>query len=285
MGAAALGLVHLALAGAPARYLVVNACTLVLSLALLALLGRVRLRDPGAMILVAAMVLVATARFGASSEGIARWVRLGPVFLQPSLVLLPAMLIGFAAVPSRLGASGLVVAAVALALQPDRAMAGVLVAGLATLALVRREGSVLVPLAAGLGALGVSLVRPDTLPPTLHVEGVLGSSFAAHPLAGLAVIGGALLLLVPAVVGGRSPAMLVLGAVWLAALVAAALGNYPTPVVGHGGSGILGYVLGLVALPGALSSSRRPSATDRPDGSRPSSPPTPRRAARRESIA
>lgn len=31
--------------------------------------------------------------------------------------------------------------------------------------------------------------------------------------------------------------------------MAAALGNYPTPIVGYGGSAIIGYVLSLLALP------------------------------------
>jgi hypothetical protein len=31
--------------------------------------------------------------------------------------------------------------------------------------------------------------------------------------------------------------------------MAAALGNYPTPIVGYGGSAIIGYALSLLALP------------------------------------
>jgi hypothetical protein len=42
---------------------------------------------------------------------------------------------------------------------------------------------------------------------------------------------------------------LVFGAVWMAAVLAAALGNYPTPVVGYGGSAIVGYLLSLGLLP------------------------------------
>jgi hypothetical protein len=32
-------------------------------------------------------------------------------------------------------------------------------------------------------------------------------------------------------------------------IVAAALGNYPTPLVGYGGSAIIGYVVSLLGLP------------------------------------
>ena len=39
------------------------------------------------------------------------------------------------------------------------------------------------------------------------------------------------------------------GVTWLGMVVAAALGNYPTPVVGYGGSAILGYALSLSLMP------------------------------------
>jgi len=68
------------------------------------------------------------------------------------------------------------------------------------------------------------------------------------------VTGGLVLLLLPAIVGWfRDPANreshAVFGAVWLAAILAAALGNYPTPFVGYGASAIIGYALSLLALP------------------------------------
>ena len=42
------------------------------------------------------------------------------------------------------------------------------------------------------------------------------------------------------------------GVVWLGTVVAAALGNYPTPVVGYGGSAILGYSMCLSLIPPKL---------------------------------
>ena len=42
--------------------------------------------------------------------------------------------------------------------------------------------------------------------------------------------------------------MLVFGGVWCTALAAAALGNYPTPLVGYGGSAILGYCVSVAML-------------------------------------
>src|SRR5690606_11790267 len=41
----------------------------------------------------------------------------------------------------------------------------------------------------------------------------------------------------------------VFGITWLGMVAAAALGNYPTPLVGYGGSAILGYALSLSFMP------------------------------------
>ena len=68
------------------------------------------------------------------------------------------------------------------------------------------------------------------------------------------MLAGAVLMLVPAIAGyfrdpDNRPLYAVFGAVWLAVILAAALGNYPTPLVGYGGSAILGYLLSLLGLP------------------------------------
>ncbi|HEX8674221.1 MAG TPA: hypothetical protein VF710_20150, partial [Longimicrobium sp.] len=103
----------------------------------------------------------------------------------------------------------------------------------------------------------VTLVRPDTLPAVPYVDRILFTSFGVHPLAGLAVVGGALLLAVPALAGRKldargADACAVFAVAWLGMVLAAALGNYPTPLVGYGGSSVLGYVLSLAFLPGKV---------------------------------
>lgn len=257
IGAVAMGLVYMALAGAPMRYLGINGSALLLGLALLALLGR---SLPGSRRLTAAAMvamagaLLATALLGHSVDGAARWVRLGGFSVQPSLILLPAMLIAFARCRNALTAVGMVAAAMALAIQPDRAMAGVVAAGLAVLTIMRADRFVVAALCASIAGFAATVVRADTLMAVPYVDGILHSSFEVHALAGAAVVGGSLLLLVPAIVGWhRDPSNreshAVFGALWLAAIVAAALGNYPTPLVGYGSSAIIGYALGLLALP------------------------------------
>lgn len=249
--ATGLGIAVMAAGGAPVTYAIINAAALVIGMALLALVLRQRgdtMRADGAFILAAAAGLLATALLGITIDGAARWVRIGPVSLQPGLILLPLMIMAFARRSDGAATLGMVVAALALALQPDRAMAGTLVAGLAVVVLQRRNRQTIVALAAAIGGFCVTLLRPDVLPATAFVEHVVIDAFALSTMAGAALVAGAALLILPAL--ARSEAALVFAAVWLAILVAAMLGNYPTPLLGYGGSGIIGYLLSLAALPG-----------------------------------
>jgi cell division protein FtsW (lipid II flippase) len=249
-GATGLGVLVMAAAGAPKSYLIVNMAALAIGLALLALLQRNRPNAAyaGWLGLAAAAGLLATALLGTTIDGATRWVRIGVVSLQPSLVLLPLLIMAFARARDTAMITAMLVAAVALALQPDRAMAGALVAGLAALAVSVRDRQVLLALVAALCSFAVTLMRPDTLPPTPFVEQVYASAFAFSPAAGLALLAGSMLLLLPMMALDRPKAM-VFAAVWLAILAAAVIGNYPTPLLGYGGSGILGYLLCLAALP------------------------------------
>lgn len=257
IGAVALGLAYMAMAGAPARYLGINVGALITGLTMLALFGRAmqagRQWTSGAIAAMAG-ALLATALLGHDVDGAARWVSLGGLAIQPSLILLPVMVVAFAQFRNALATAGMVAAAAALAIQPDRAMAGMLAVGLAVIAIKRPDRHVVAALGASLAGFAATLVRADTLPAVPYVDQILYSSFDVHIAAGAAVLGGSALLLVPAIVGWcRGPAnretYAAFGAVWLAGIVAAALGNYPTPIVGYGGSAIVGYALSLLALP------------------------------------
>lgn len=256
-GAVALGLVHMTMAGAPPRYLGMNIGAWLAGVTLLALLGPVLRAErpwPGTAILVMAGALLATGLAGASAEGAARWVRFGALSLQPSLILLPVMLVAFARSQGGLATAGLITAAAAMAIQPDRAMAGTLAVGLVILTILCPKRPVIAALGASIAGFALTCLRADTLPASPYVDQILYSSFTVHPVAGVAVLSGSALLLVPALVGWvRDPAnrttYAVFGSVWLAVIAAAALGNYPTPIVGYGGSAILGYALSLLGLP------------------------------------
>ena len=86
------------------------------------------------------------------------------------------------------------------------------------------------------------------------VDQIVYSAFEVHALAGLAVWTGLFCMLAPAMIGrltdpANAEAYLVFGAGWLAAIVAAMLGNYPTQLVDYGASAIIGYALSLIGLP------------------------------------
>lgn len=262
VAATLLGLFYLVAAGAPLRHLVVNLAALALGLVALGGVdkaGLVDRRSSGLVLLLLGGALLATALFGASAEGASRWIWIGPLSVQVSLVLLPFMLVGFARRRDGLAAAGLALAAVALAIQPDRAMAGALALGLAALATARRDRFVLTALLFAWAAFAMTLVRPDTSPAAPFVDQILFTAFAANRLAGAAILLGVGLLVLPAAAARRDPAGRAFGALWIAVVAAAAFGNYPTPVVGYGGSAILGYVLSLAAFP-PRSRDRRSSA-------------------------
>lgn len=257
IGAVGLGIAYMAVADAPSRYLMINFGALAIGLTLLLLLGRIKVEAQqfsGVSFLAMAGALLATALFGSEAGGATRWFSLGGLSIQPSLILLPVLMVAFSQTSKMVATLGIVVAAVAIALQPDRAMAGVLMVGLAILVIRRRDWPVATALCASIAAFCVALIQADTLPAVPYVDQILYTSFDIHPVAGLAVVGGSFLLLVPAIVGwARDPESrtiyAVFAAVWSAVILAAALGNYPTPIVGYGGSAIIGYALSLLALP------------------------------------
>lgn len=265
IGATMLGGLYLALAGASAQLIGVNLAALVLGLAVLVALRHAALALQGMAgyaMLLAALALLATPAIGETAEGASRWVAVGPLFVQPSLIVLPLMVVGFLHHRSVVATLAMLIAALAMALQPDRAMAGVLVVGLAAQVYVRADRHAIVALVGSLGAFIVALLRPDAVPAMPYVEQIYYTAFEVGFLAGLAVVGGTVLLLVPALAIARiapeqRPLGLVFGTVWAAMIAAALLGNYPTPVVGYSGAAVLGYTLSLLPFPGKGSPSRQ----------------------------
>lgn len=256
IGATGLGLAYMAAAGAPFSYLAVNAAALAIGLLAVGVAteaGRLWRIAGGAVAIALACLILLTSLFGLSADGATRWVSAGGIPVQPSLFLVPAVALIFARERDSASLLAVIIAALALALQPDRAMAGALAAGMAALALARPERTVLVALGAALAGFAATLARADSSPAMPFVDQVLYTAFDVHPLAGLAVLAGAALMLVPAIAGYKDPehrpAYAVFGAVWLAVILAAALGNYPTPLVGYSGSAILGYLISLLGLP------------------------------------
>lgn len=258
--AALLGVAHLVMAGAPAHFPLVNLAALVVGAAVwLVTRQRVPLRWHGPAVLALALLLLATALFGVAIDGASRWVNVGPLSLQVSLLVLPAIVVLYARSSDVMGTVGVAIAAFALATQPDRAMAGALLAGVGATVLTQYSRRSSLALLAAAVAFAVAMLRPDRLPAAPFVERVLYSAFEVHIVAGLGVLLGSIVLLAPSLIirahEVERSVLFAFGASWAAAILAAAIGNYPTPVVGYGASSVLGYFIsaGLLAAPRARS--------------------------------
>lgn len=274
-GAVALGLAYMLAAGAPARHLVVNLAALILGATAWLALDRTaarRIASEGWAVAALSVPLLLTALFGMAVDGASRWMAVGPLNIQVSLVILPVAIVLYARRPTPVATAGIVLASVALAAQPDRGMAGALAASMLAVVLVKPSRPAILALAAATLAFGWTLFTPDNLPATPYVDRIFHTAFSAHPLAGPAVFAGTALLLAPALTGARlaldeRAALLAFGGCWAGIVAAAALGHYPTPLVGYGGSAVLGYLLSAAMLPGGARVTGRQGAP----GSRPPS--------------
>ncbi|KQY91324.1 FtsW/RodA/SpoVE family cell cycle protein [Brevundimonas sp. Root1423] len=265
-----LGLVYLDAGGAPDRMLTMNLAALAAGLVVALPFFRHDPVEPPVAGLLAVSIgaaLLLTAFLGNEASGARRWIVIAGIVLQPSLVLLPLLITAVARSRDVLTAAGVVSAAVALALQPDRAMAGALVAGLAAVVLLTRDRLGLFCLMVSTASFAITCLSPDVVPPTPFVDRVFRTAFSVGPAAGAAVWGGAVLLLVPATLGvicdrGHRAIHGAFGATWLAIIVAAVVGDYPTPLVAYSGSSIAGYILASVGLPRGRTLSSRSDLGD-----------------------
>ena len=273
IAATALGLVYLGAAGAPPRMLTLNVAALVAGLVVvLPFLRRDPLQAPVAGVLTVSIgaALILTATLGAEASGARRWVSVAGIVLQPSLILLPLLITAVARRRDPLTVFGVVLAACALALQPDRAMAAALVAGLAAVVVLTRDRIGLFCLIVSTAGFAITLLRPDLVPATPFVDRVFRTAFSTSAVAGAAVWGGAALLIVPAALGvmrDRTHMAIhaAFGATWAAIIIAAVAGDYPTPLVAYSGSSIVGYLLASLGLPRGQTMSGSP---DRNNGGR-----------------
>ncbi len=266
IAATVLGVVYLRSTGAPHRMLAMNLAALVAGFVIvLPLLRRDPIQRPlpGVLAVAIGLMLLLTATLGHEATGARRWISVGGIVLQPSLILLPLLITVFARSRDALTTLGTVLAAGALALQPDRAMAGALVAGLAAIVLLTRDRLGLLCLIAAIASFTTTWLRPDLVPATPFVDRVFRTAFSAGMVSGAAVWGGAVLLILPAALGfvrDRSHQAIhaAFGATWVAIIIAAVAGDYPTPLVAYGGSSIVGYILATVGLPRTWRLSRLP---------------------------
>ena len=257
--ATSLGLVYLGVAGAPMSMLTVNLAALIAGLVIVL---PFRAREPvtrpvaGVLAVLVGALLLLAGTLGDHASGARRWVVVGNLVVQPSLILLPFLVVCFARFRTGLTALGILLAAAALALQPDRAMAAALVVAVTAAFLARRDRLGGFCLAAAVIGFAVTMMRPDVVPATPFVDRVFLTAFSTDVVAGLAVWIGAAFALLPGVIGtvrggAHRSTFAAFGGCWAAIVLAAIVGDYPTPLVAYSGSAILGYILATAGLPPA----------------------------------
>jgi hypothetical protein len=261
--AVCIGVSFLLISNAAWQMAVVNAAAAAIGILLYLTLRAHALRsarNTSVLVLLAALIVLGTALFGTSVAGATRWVSIGPLTLQTSLVLLPMLVLLFARVENKCTTIAMLLLAAAVCIQPDRAMAAALAAPLAILFLLDRSPAKGIAFMASLIAFVDTLNRPDTIPAVPFVDHILWTAFETNPWLGVSLWIGCLVLLVPPLLARRDqPASIRLAYVmcWLAIIASAALGAYPTPLVGYGGSAIVGYFACLVAMTPAADSERK----------------------------
>ncbi|KQS53967.1 hypothetical protein ASG17_13520 [Brevundimonas sp. Leaf363] len=252
---AGIGLFAQTVAGALRPVLVVQSLGTVVAALVLVAAARSPSMRSGMIVtgLVACGLALAVLAVGPDMDGVRRWLRLGPVLVQPAALILPFVAWAWASERATWVGAALVAAfAILLAFQPDAGSATGLLGALVAVALVRRGGSrtEMAALAVCLVATAVAWARPDPLPAIDHVERVGVVALAALPVAGVLAALALAAVVAPFIRRLWSGAHGRAGQAALAGLfgglvVAGVLGNFPAPVVGSGASLLIGWGLAL----------------------------------------
>jgi cell division protein FtsW (lipid II flippase) len=202
--------------------------------------------------------LVATL-FARGVDGVHRWLDIGPLHINAAALLVPALIVGLAAIrmTSRIGlvvAFG--VAAILLA-QPDASQ--LMAFAIAASILLLRSGVAPGWKAVGLLAAVVFGIagwrRPDPIEPVAEVEQIFTMCLAVSPwlasMAGLALAAAALapLSFSSSASHPARDGALALSAYFVSVSLAPFLGWFPVPLVGLGMSFPVGFWLGMGLLP------------------------------------
>lgn len=191
--------------------------------------------------LLAVVALLGATLPAQGTEGVHRWLPLGPVQIHTGALLLPPLLVALLESPWMTAVVGAFAVLVVLALQPDSAQAAAFCAAWICIVGARREKGAAAVIAVSVMLAVVSVLRPDPLEPVPHVEGIVGMAaaqgrnLAVAALVSLAVLPLAQLMCLEKWLG------LVLATYTAGLLMAAWIGHHPVPILGYGTSPILGY--------------------------------------------
>lgn len=247
--AVGIGCLLLVSLDAPARMPIINGAAFLVGMAASAVLLAAMRRSPrtGDLLLcLAGAVVPLVALLGERADGVARWVVLSGLTIQPALIMAPLVAVGFASSPRPARAAAVAVAATGCVLQPDLGAASMLASGVTATALVTRSGQAAAAAVIALAGVALCAIRPVSLPPVPFVEQIVPTAFAAGAAPTILALGGIAAMFLPAVIlrnEVRNVALAAWSAAWAGGLVAALLGPYPTPVIGFGGSAVVGYIV------------------------------------------
>jgi hypothetical protein len=208
-------------------------------------------RRLGAEILfgLASALLLAVLLVGIELDGVKRWLPLGPVHVQPALILAPLLLALAASREGRHWRAMVLLPVGLIAAQPDGATAIALAAGVAMLMAATswrsRKGwsQRRIAIAAGafiLAAISLIMAGMPTPPPVAFVEGTVGIALlSGAPAMALHIVTIALML--AALLSRHDPAGTSLAAYLGVSVLAAIFMAFPMPVAGAGPSHLIGF--------------------------------------------
>ena len=259
--------------GARASLWVANVVAWFVGLAVAVPLSAVSFRRYWKFSLLCAVVLMAATLVGPGPSGVHRWIGMGSFHFNAAQLLLPiaVVMLGVAPPDSAVITGALAAICLTLALQPDRSQAGAMTAAVAVLAATRWRASPrwLIHLGISLIAFLASDVRPDSLAPVPHVEGIIGLAASVNRFAATVMVCAVVVASMwPASVRDGTPgrphagAGYALAAYLCVSLLFGLLAAFPIPLAGLSISPIIGYWLAAGALLAVNSTVRR-------DGSRP----------------
>jgi cell division protein FtsW (lipid II flippase) len=210
-------------------------------------------------VLSAGVLILYTAIEGHAANGVSRWLSIGGtgISIQPSVMLMPAMLIAAAILRNALATIGVALALLGLAFQGDAllAFASAMAIAISLLAARRTYWLTIVLLVYALLCCVVALRNAVTLSPVAHVDQALQSAFAWTPFAGFATLVMAILTILPPQKNlarhiRKNTSVQIHGTVWGTLIAASALGLQatPLPLLSFGGSAIIGFFLSLALI-------------------------------------
>ena len=199
-----------------------------------------------------ALLLSCSPFFFGGTDGVHRWIRIGPVSVEVAFIAVPALLIGLyrSAEGGRSVSCYLLSWAmvVILFLQPDASMLGAFTAALLPLyrqvrgpRLLRYSWVLLLALAC------LAWVAPDPLEPVPYVEGIVAVAAQQGPVQLACCVVALIVMLVPFFApragAPRRAVALGLGAFFFVLTASTLFGAFPVPLIGYGASPIAGHAL------------------------------------------